>query len=102
MDDITRRPVGCNIQDRTDYLLAELRSASLRARLWQSDIDAVGKALKVGLVTPDQALEMLQDCDCLSLVTPGLPPTPAEEAWHSPSWAAATASYHAERKGRAA
>src|SRR5262245_15467351 len=29
---------------RRDYLLAELRRASLRAGLWQADIDAVGMA----------------------------------------------------------
>jgi len=42
---------------RIEYLLAELRCASLRARLQQADIDAVGMALKAGLVEPDQALE---------------------------------------------
>jgi hypothetical protein len=55
---------------RVDYLLAELRCASLRARLWQSDIDAVGMALKAGLVEPEQALELLADCDCLQLILP--------------------------------
>ena len=55
---------------RRDYLLAELRCASLRARLWQADIDAVGLALKAGLVEPEQALELLADCDCLKLITP--------------------------------
>jgi hypothetical protein len=55
---------------RRDYLLAELRCASLRARLWQADIDAVGLALKAGLVEPEQALELLADCDCLQLVEP--------------------------------
>jgi hypothetical protein len=53
---------------RRDYLIAELRCASLRARLWQADIDAVGLALKAGLVEPEQALELLADCDCLHLV----------------------------------
>jgi hypothetical protein len=51
-----------------DYLLAELRCAVIRARLWQVDIEAVGIALKNGLVTPEQALELLDDCDCLHLV----------------------------------
>jgi hypothetical protein len=55
---------------RRDYLLAELRCASIRARLWQADIDAVGLALKAGLVEPEQALELLQDCDCLQLIEP--------------------------------
>jgi hypothetical protein len=40
---------------RRDYLLAELRCASLRARLWQADIDAVGLALKAGLIEPEGA-----------------------------------------------
>jgi hypothetical protein len=55
---------------RRDYLLAELRCASLRARLWQADIDAVGLALRAGLVEPEQALELLADCDCLQLISP--------------------------------
>jgi hypothetical protein len=55
---------------RRDYLLAELRCASLRARLWQADIDAVGMALKAGLVEPEQALELLADCDCLQFISP--------------------------------
>lgn len=56
--------------NRVDYLLAELRCASLRARLWQADIDAVGLALKGGLIEPEQALELLNDCDCLQLIEP--------------------------------
>jgi hypothetical protein len=55
---------------RRDYLLAEFRCASLRARLLQADIDAVGMALKAGLVEPEQALELLQDCDCLQFISP--------------------------------
>jgi hypothetical protein len=53
---------------RREYLLAELRCAALRARLWQAGIEAVGLALKGGVVTPDQALELLHDCDALHLV----------------------------------
>jgi hypothetical protein len=53
---------------RGPYLLQELRCAAIRARLWQADIEAVGLALKGGLVTPEQALEMLRDCDCLQIV----------------------------------
>jgi hypothetical protein len=55
---------------RRDYLIAELRCASLRARLWQADIDAVGMALKAGLVEPEQALVLLHECDCLQLISP--------------------------------
>ena len=53
---------------RVDYLLAELRYAAFCARLWQADIEAVGLALKHGLIHPEQALELLHDCDCLQLV----------------------------------
>ena len=56
--------------DRRDYLLAELRCAVLRARLWQADIEAVGLALRCGLIEPEQALELLHDCDALYLVAP--------------------------------
>lgn len=51
-----------------DYLLAELRVASLRLQLEQCDIDAIGLALKGGLITPDQAIALLHDCDVLRLV----------------------------------
>jgi predicted RNA-binding protein associated with RNAse of E/G family len=44
---------------RIDYVLAEMRCAALRARLWQADIEAVGLALKHGLITPEQAIEAL-------------------------------------------
>jgi len=53
---------------RTDYVLAELRCASLRARLQQADITSIGIALKAGWITPEQAVEALADCDCLQLV----------------------------------
>jgi hypothetical protein len=54
--------------DHFDYLLAELRCAVLRARLVQADLEAIGIALKVGLISPEQALEHLDDCDLLRLV----------------------------------
>jgi hypothetical protein len=54
--------------DRREYLLAELRCAALRARLWHSDIEAVGIALKGGLISCDQAIDLLHDCDALHLV----------------------------------
>jgi hypothetical protein len=60
--------------DRRAYLLQELRCAALRARLWQADIEAVGLALKGGLIHPEQAIELLSDCDALHLVAP-----PSEE-----------------------
>jgi hypothetical protein len=56
------------IAKNADYLIAELRCASLRARLWQADIDAVGLALKGGMISPEQALGFLADCGALHLV----------------------------------
>jgi hypothetical protein len=53
---------------KTEYLLSELRCASLRARLLQSDVDAIGLALKAGLISPDQAVEHLADCGLLRLL----------------------------------
>jgi hypothetical protein len=64
-----------SINSRRQYLLAELRCATLRARLWQADIEAVVLALKGALITPEQALELLHDCDVLRLIGP-----PHEEA----------------------
>jgi len=58
---------------RVNYLLGELRCASLRARLQVADIEAVGLALKCGLIEPEQALELLADCDCLQFVQPTEP-----------------------------
>ena len=55
---------------RVEYLLAELRCAQLRAMLLQHDIAAVGLALKAGLIDPEQAVELLADCDCLQLISP--------------------------------
>jgi len=60
---------------RRDYLLAELRCASLRARLWQADIDAVAMALKAGWITPEQAVEALAEGDALRLIEPKGPAT---------------------------
>jgi hypothetical protein len=78
---------------RFDYVLAELRAARIRAKLWQADIDAVGLALKNGLITAEQALENLHDCGALHLVAPN--------NWNSEGWAQAARDYHANRKGAA-
>jgi hypothetical protein len=58
---------------RVDYFLQELRCAALRARLAAADIDAIGLATKHGLVTPDQAVELLNDCDALVYIEPTAP-----------------------------
>jgi hypothetical protein len=55
-------------RDKREYLLAELRAAALRARLCKAGIDAIGLALKAGLISADQAVEHLADCGVLCLV----------------------------------
>ena len=51
-----------------DYLIAEIRCASLRARILQSEIDAIGIALKGGLITAEQALALMNDVDLLRYI----------------------------------
>ena len=49
-----------------ETLLAELRCASMRARLAALDIDAVGTVLKFNLINPEAALAMLHDAYALA------------------------------------
>ena len=67
-------PLATASQERTAYLLAELRCASLRAQLMQADIIAIDLALRGGLITLEQAAELLHDCDLLRYIGP-LPET---------------------------
>jgi len=53
---------------RTEYLLAELPAAAVRARLWQADIEAVGLALKGGLISPEQAIGLVDESGALHLL----------------------------------
>jgi hypothetical protein len=62
-------------RDFSEYLLAEMRCAALRARILQADIEAVSLALKGGLINADQALDLLHDVDALRIV--GTPPEAA-------------------------
>lgn len=51
-----------------EYLLTELRCASLRALILKSEIDAIGIALKGGLVTAAQALALMHGVDLLRVI----------------------------------
>ena len=51
-----------------DYLLAELRCASLRAKILQAEIDAIGIALKGGMVTAEQAIVLMHGVDLLRFI----------------------------------
>jgi hypothetical protein len=62
-----------SVGDRKEYLLGELRCASLRARLAHADIDAVGLALRGGLISCEEAIELLADCEALGFIEPRRP-----------------------------
>lgn len=66
----TRCSLACQKPNYVPYLLAELGCAALRAELWLADIRAVELALRGGLITPEQAVANLADCDCLQFVQP--------------------------------
>ena len=50
----------------TEFLLAVLRVEHARAKAWLADIDALGIALRGGLITPAQAVEHMREMDLLS------------------------------------
>ena len=60
---------------RYEYLIQEFRCAVLRARLEAADLEAIGLALKVGLITAEQALEIADDYGALRYVQPSSPPS---------------------------
>ena len=47
----------------SDFLLASLRTATLRARLAANEFDTIGIALRRGLVSPDEAVAWLHDAN---------------------------------------
>jgi hypothetical protein len=51
-----------------DYLLAELRCATLRAKILQSEIDAIGLALKGQLISAEQAIVLMHGVDLLRFI----------------------------------
>ena len=60
-------------KDKTGYLLAELPCAALRARLAACEIDAIGIALRGGMINPETAVAWLHDCSALDYVAPPFP-----------------------------
>jgi hypothetical protein len=69
---------------RVDYLLAELRCASLRVRLLAAEIDNIGVALKAGEMDEDLALAIM--------IQEGL------VVWCSPRLEGALKQFEAERE----
>lgn len=67
---IPRAPRQPNNRSYCDYVLAELRCASIRARLAASDIEAAAIALRGGMIDPETALAWLRDAGALEYVAP--------------------------------
>jgi len=84
--------INNSADDLRAYLLAEIRCATLRARLAASDLDAIGLALKGGLITPFQAIQHIEEVDALRFLgrLPG-------EDW-GPEWQESARRYYEDRK----
>lgn len=56
--------------DKQEFVLATLRCVSLRVRLIDHEIAAAGMALKGGLISPEMALEWVEEVapGCISIV----------------------------------
>jgi hypothetical protein len=54
--------------DRKEFLLSALRGASLRARLYEVEINSIGVALKSDMVTCDVAMQWIKDIGALELM----------------------------------
>ena len=84
--------INNSVDDLRTYLLAEIRCATLRARLAASDLDAIGLALKGGLITPFQAIQHIEEADAFRFLgkLPG-------DNW-GPEWAESARRYQEDCK----
>jgi hypothetical protein len=71
MLNVDQRARPRNSEDR-EFVLAQLRCASLRVRLLLIEVDTLGLGVRAGFIPPENAIEMLDDMGALDLV--GLPP----------------------------
>jgi hypothetical protein len=55
-------------EGKREYILAEFRCALAKAKLAARDIEAVGLALKNGVVTPEQAAAMFWDSEAIQFL----------------------------------
>lgn len=60
--------------DRRDFVLAALRAGSLRAKLYETEINTIGVALKGGLIDCYTAMEWVKEIGALELVR-NVPPS---------------------------
>ena len=59
-----------NEDSRREFLLSALRGAALRAKLYETDINSVGVALKGRMVTPDEAVKWAKDIGIIDWLGP--------------------------------
>jgi len=62
---ITAPPSATSEEDRVSFVLAQLRCGALRARHLACEVDAIGIALRGGMIPPDTAVAWLRDCGVL-------------------------------------
>ncbi len=69
-------------EDHREFLLSALRAASLRARMYEIEIQSVGIALKGNMVSVTEALKWIKDIGAWELV--GMIPDEIIKAEDSP------------------
>jgi len=60
--------------EHREFLLSALRTACLRCKAMESDLGSIGIALKADLISPDTAVQWIEDAGLMFLVQP-LPAT---------------------------
>jgi len=71
MLNVDQRALPRNSEHR-EFVLAQLRCASLRVQLLLIEVDTLGLGVRAGFIPVENAIEMLGDMGALDLV--GLPP----------------------------
>ena len=56
------------MSNRTEYLLTQLRCASLRARLVENELHSIGVALKAGWIDDQAAMEWCDQIGAIGLL----------------------------------
>ena len=54
----------------TEFMLAALRAASARCKLWDNEITAVGVALRHDMIGPEMAVKWINDLGLMFLIEP--------------------------------
>lgn len=57
-------------EDHKEYMLAVLRVASSRCKLWDNEIAAIGTALRTDMICPDIAVKWVNDAGLMWMIEP--------------------------------